>query len=304
MNRRVTARQPTRPTLEVVKRVEDSLLRTERTRWWKQVAALSNTNASRTRMTRNRTFVAASDFVSLGVKENVWGLYKPPFAPMRAAHAQQANAEENFHNVSVEEYVGQCAPRREHELRVLYELNAEASGVVCVGLGESMQRLFCTQTYVVLVHGKMALGAVSAPSSHIEALKTGWYGPYEASLVRITMVDTPANSIDVVAQLKKELQQHPVIGYGFREDTQQVPRAMVHLERTVFRSEPTTVGAHPSTDSLVSYFCAPMAFRRLLSPHGNATLHSSRITVVDGFWKPSHAIGFDFCGPNSADPQK
>ncbi|GET90051.1 hypothetical protein, conserved [Leishmania tarentolae] len=167
----MTSRQPTRRLVDVLKQNSKKVL----DRHAAQLAAAASSlpaEAIQTRFLRNQFLINPKSLQLLSTEEqlarwHVFGVYKPPFCPMR-----RAEAAENYHNVSVESFVESALHSKdiypvlkrvlkpsEVHVRVLYNLDSFASGPVLVSVSDVHRYATSLQTttmeYDVIVGGHL-----------------------------------------------------------------------------------------------------------------------------------------------------
>ncbi|KAG5498290.1 hypothetical protein JIQ42_03096 [Leishmania sp. Namibia] len=167
----MTSRQPTRRLVDVLKQNSKKTL----DRHAAQLAAAASSlpaEAIQTRFLRNQFLINPKAMHLLTTQEQltqwqVFGVYKPPFCPMRRAEAAG-----NYHNVSVESFVEAALTSKdvypvlkrilkpsEVRVRVLYNLDAFASGPVLISVSDAHSYATSLQTttmeYDLLVGGHL-----------------------------------------------------------------------------------------------------------------------------------------------------
>lgn len=171
----MTARPPTRRLVDVLKQNSKRTLERHAT---ELAAAASSLYAEdiQTRFLRNQFLINPKALQLLRnddllTRWHVFGLYKPPFCPMR-----KRDASDNYHHVSVESFVESALHSKsiypllrrtlspaEVQVRVLYNLDAFASGPVLVSLSNhyrfATSLATTTMEYDVLVSGHLPVHA-------------------------------------------------------------------------------------------------------------------------------------------------
>ncbi|KPA85372.1 hypothetical protein ABB37_01689 [Leptomonas pyrrhocoris] len=171
----MTSRPPTRRLVDVLKQNGKQTL--ERHAVDLAAAASSlQAEAIQTRFLRNQFLISPKSLHLLASEDllsrwHVFGVYKPPFCPMR-----KSAAADNFHHVSVESFVEAALRSKsiypvlrraltpaEMQVRVLYNLDTFASGPVLVALSNHYQfaasLATTTMEYDVLVSGHLPVHA-------------------------------------------------------------------------------------------------------------------------------------------------
>ncbi|KAG5474372.1 hypothetical protein LSCM1_03152 [Leishmania martiniquensis] len=167
----MTSRQPTRRLVDVLKQNSKKTLDRHAAQLAAAAASLP-AEAIRTRFLRNQFLINPKAMQLLSTEEQltrwqVFGVYKPPFCPMR-----RADAVDNYHNVSVESFVESALASKEvypvlkrvlkpseMRVRVLYSIDTFASGPVLVSVSDAHRYATSLQTttmeYDLLVGGHL-----------------------------------------------------------------------------------------------------------------------------------------------------
>lgn len=171
----MTSRPPTKRLVDVLRQNSKQTLDKHAADLAAAASSL-HAEAIQTRFLRNQFLINPKSLHLMSNEElltrwHVFGLYKPAFCPMRKSDAQ-----DNFHHVSVESFVESALRSKaiyptlrrvltpaDMQVRVLYNLDAFASGPVLVSLSKHYQFATSLSTttmeYDVLVSGHLPLHA-------------------------------------------------------------------------------------------------------------------------------------------------
>jgi hypothetical protein len=171
----MTSRPPTRRLVDVLKQNSKQILEKHATDLAASAASL-HAEAIQTRFLRNQFLIHPKSLQLLAdesmlTRWHVFGVYKPPFCPMR-----KSDAHDNYHHVSVESFVESALRSKvvypilrrvlapsELQVRVLYNLDTFASGPVLVALSNYFEFATSLATtameYDVLVSGHLPVHA-------------------------------------------------------------------------------------------------------------------------------------------------
>lgn len=183
----MTSRPPTRRLVDVLRQNRPETLQRHATDLAAAASSL-HAEAIQTRFLRNQFLINPKALCLLSNEDlltrwHVFGLYKPPFCPMRKSAAQ-----DNYHHVSVESFVEAALRSKsiyptlrrvlspsEVQVRVLHNLDSFASGPVLVALSNHFQfatsLATTTMEYDVLVSGHLPVHATgnqtAIPTAHL-----------------------------------------------------------------------------------------------------------------------------------------
>ncbi|CAM39669.1 conserved hypothetical protein [Leishmania braziliensis MHOM/BR/75/M2904] len=242
----MTSRQPTRRLVDVLKQNSKKTL----DRHAAQLAAAASSlpaEAIQTRFLRNQFLINPKALQLLSTEEqltrwHVFGVYKPPFCPMR-----RAEAADNYHNVSVESFVEAALQSKniypllkrvlkpaEVRVRVLYNLDSFASGPVLISVSDAHHYATSLQTttmeYDLLVGGHLPVhgtgnrttidvaqlfpspgvsintGTVPAvvPEAHYVVKENGYYSVHPVSLLHIVIRSPPVSQPPALERFARE----------------------------------------------------------------------------------------------------
>ncbi|AYU80290.1 hypothetical protein, conserved [Leishmania donovani] len=238
----MTSRHPTRRLVDVLKQNSRKTL----DRHAAQLAAAASSlpaEAIQTRFLRNQFLINPKSLQLLSTEEqltrwHVFGVYKPPFCPMR-----RVEAADNYHNVSVESFVESALQSKdvypvlkrvlkpsEVRVRVLYNLDSFASGPVLISVSDAHRYATSLQTtsmeYDLLVGG------------HLPVHGTGNHTVIDVAQL-FPGASVPLSSSGVGADAEKASAVVPQAHYEVKENGYYSvhPVSLLHI---VIRSPPTS----------------------------------------------------------------
>ncbi|KAK7196367.1 hypothetical protein NESM_000573300 [Novymonas esmeraldas] len=247
----MTSRLPSRRLVDVLRQNSPKTL----DRHAAQLAAAASSlpaEAIQTRFLRNQFLVNPKAVQLLFTEEqltrwHVFGVYKPPFCPMR-----RADGADNYHSVSVESFVQSALQSRdiypvlkrvlkpsEVRVRVLYNLDTFASGPVLISVSDVHRYATSLQTttmqYDVLVAGHLPVhgtgnhtaidvadlfpGAdapaaehAASTAAHYEVKENAYYSVHPVSLLNVVIRGPPTSRPPALERLVRERLGTSVIG--------------------------------------------------------------------------------------------
>lgn len=276
--RQMTSRPPTRRLVDVLRQNSKKTL----DRHAAQLAAAASSLAAeaiQTRFLRNQFLINPKAVHLLCdpdhlARWHVFGVYKPPFCPMR-----RSEAADNYHGVSIESFVEaalqsntiypvlrRAVKPSDVRVRVLYNLDSFASGPVLVSVSDTHRfttsLATTTMQYDALVYGHLPVHgtgnhtsidtamlfpgaspssavppAVASTSAHYEVKENGYYSVHPVSLLHVVIRSPPTSQPPALERFARELLGTCVVGD---------PLVMGELMR--LRSKPDAATGHDTAE--------------------------------------------------------